>query len=375
MRETSTSSGPGLARSRARRCAPRCRRCRRPSPRTRRCAGPPGSGCPAARTTPRISAAHSNRAGRPVEGREEPVAGRLHLAAAVALEGVAARRAGGARAPRASAGRRARWRSRVESTMSVNSTVARTRSGSTTARAPVRNSCTSPSDSSGSSYHPLWSSPSSSTSRASGRCSASQRPLRTLTRRSCAPVQDQRRRVDARDDVADVEVEEHLRQHHHHPRARGRALQAARELARLGVVGLARRRDLDDRASPQSGRMNSAADSISASAGHRPRVVLGPGRARAAAVADERLDALGIGRREQQAHRDALRDPEQRSALRAGGVHDRAHVVHPLSSVGASATGSDSPEPRRSNAITRANDASPRASAAPARAPRPARRG
>ena len=38
----------------------------------------------------------------------------------------------------------------------------------------------------------------------------------------------------------------------------------------------------------------------------------------------------GIGGGEQHARRAALRDPVQRRALDARGVHDRLHVVHPL---------------------------------------------
>ena len=72
----------------------------------------------------------------------------------------------------------------VESTRSVNSTVASTRSGSTSAGAPVTNSSISAMTVSISPTTTTWSMPSSSTSRASARCSASQRDCRTLTARS-----------------------------------------------------------------------------------------------------------------------------------------------------------------------------------------------
>ena len=42
------------------------------------------------------------------------------------------------------------------------------------------------------------------------------------------------------------------------------------------------------------------------------------------------MRALGIGGGEQDAHRPALRESEQRGALRAGGVHHRADVVHAI---------------------------------------------
>ena len=81
-----------------------------------------------------------DRARRPVEGGQEPVTGRLDLAATEPLEGEPDRRDRGQRGrsrQRASPSSPAR---RVESTMSVKRTVASTRSGSTIGEAPVRNS-------------------------------------------------------------------------------------------------------------------------------------------------------------------------------------------------------------------------------------------
>ena len=57
------------------------------------------------------------------------------------------------------------------------------------------------------------------------------------------------------------------------------------------------------------------------------------GRAEPARVTsdhDQRRCAFGIGRREQRAHRAALRIAEQRSPLRSNGVQHGAHVVHAL---------------------------------------------
>ena len=68
-----------------RRCARRCPRRRRRRARPRRCARRPGPRC-RCRAPPRRSLARSDRPGRAVEGREEPVAGRVDLAAAVARE-------------------------------------------------------------------------------------------------------------------------------------------------------------------------------------------------------------------------------------------------------------------------------------------------
>ncbi len=66
----------------------------------------------------------------------------------------------------ASVRRRARSACRVESTMSVNSTVASTRSGGCSCRCPVRNSSISPVTDFMSPTKGMWSTPSSSTSRA-----------------------------------------------------------------------------------------------------------------------------------------------------------------------------------------------------------------
>ena len=86
-----------------------------------------------------------------VEGRQEAVAGRLDLAAAEAAQLARGRRRCGrpaAARQRSSPISAARW---VEPTRSVNSTVASTRSGSRSARRPVRNSSTSDTRISGSS--------------------------------------------------------------------------------------------------------------------------------------------------------------------------------------------------------------------------------
>ena len=45
---------------------------------------------------------------------------------------------------------------------------------------------------------------------------------------------------------------------------------------------------------------------------------------------DDARDALGVGGGEQDAHRAALGESEERRALRTDFVHDRANVVHPL---------------------------------------------
>ena len=125
----------------------------------------------------------ADRAGRAVERREEAVPGRLHLAAVETAQGLAHRALVSleqlAPAPITKIRGRARRIDDVGEEHRGENPV-----GLGTARAPVRNSCTSPSHSSVPSYQKEWSSPSNSTIRAFGMCSASQRPWRTLTRRS-----------------------------------------------------------------------------------------------------------------------------------------------------------------------------------------------
>ena len=78
----------------------------------------------------------ADRARRSVEGGEEPVAGRIDLAPAEAHRAPAARARGGARAARCQARSPSSERVPVDSTMSVNSTVASTRSGSASSQPP-----------------------------------------------------------------------------------------------------------------------------------------------------------------------------------------------------------------------------------------------
>src|SRR4051812_27595294 len=154
----------------------------------------------------RLRAADAAR--RPVEGCEEAVADGLDGGAAVVAEllsscplvrleelapaavaGGGGGPGGGGEGGEEEAGEKPGARGglaavRVESTMSVNRTVARTRSRSAAWRLPVRNSSISPRTRSLSPNQGGWSSPGSSASFAFGRCSASQRPCRTLTRRS-----------------------------------------------------------------------------------------------------------------------------------------------------------------------------------------------
>ena len=73
--------------------------------------------------------------------------------------------------------------------------------------------------------------------------------------------------------------------------------------------------------------------------GSAPGVVGKPDGAGEGAPEHERGRSLRVGRREQDAHRGALGDAVERSALRADRVHDGAHVVHASLQRGRSAHG------------------------------------
>ena len=75
-------------------------------------------------------------------------------------------------------------------------------------------------------------------------------------------------------------------------------------------------------------------------------------------VEDERARPLGVRGGEEDAHRPALREAEQRRPLAAGGVHHRPNVVHARLEVGQSARPVGQPVPRLSKRIRRENDAS-----------------
>ena len=106
-----------------------------------------------------------------------------------------------------------------------------------------------------------------------------------------------------------------------HPRQRARPPRASPSASRsapsLRRAPTARRRD------------SSAIERTRSCLRRPPRIVRRTQLPRLPAVEDERPCALGIGRREERAHRDALGRADERRALGAGGVHDRAHVVHP----------------------------------------------
>ena len=98
----------------------------------------------------------------------------------------------------------------VERTTSVNMTVARTRSGSSATRVPVRNARTSSTIASVSPAQGKWSWPGSSTRPAPGICSAIHCDGAPVDDAIAVAVQHQCRHVHRRQDVPNVDLEEHL---------------------------------------------------------------------------------------------------------------------------------------------------------------------
>ena len=138
--------------------------------------------------------------------------------------------------------------------------------------------------------------------------------------------------MDRGQDGSHVDVEEHLEDLLDHRRARGRALKTGGVLGRLGIAGHARREELDHplRLLPPVGRDELGGRLAKRLCGRGPGVVGRLGGAPHGAVEHQRRDALGVGGREQDAHRAALGDPEERRPLGSGGVHDSPDVVAPL---------------------------------------------
>ena len=216
--------------------------------------------------------------------------------------------------------------------MSVNITVASTRSGSGTERAPVRNSSTSPSTASASPAQGTMVDPGKLDVAGAWDLRGELLAGAAVDDPVAAPVEDERRDVDRGQDGSHVDVQEHLEDLLDHRRARRGALHAGGELHRLGIVREARREELDHplRVLPPVGGDELGGGLAKRLSGRGPRVVGRLGRAPHRAVEHQRGDALGVGGREQDAHRPALGDPEQGRPLGPGGVHDRPDVVDPL---------------------------------------------
>jgi hypothetical protein len=172
-------------------------------------------------------------------------------------------------------------------------------------------------------------------------------------------VHDQGRRVDRRDDVADVDLEGHVHERDGVVRARRLYLEPAEQLEEALIVAAARRDVAED------GSLTPDLDDVL-----DPEVVLellprglAPGPIfrflllDLGAAQDERPCALRIRRREEHRQRAALGDPFS-TALRDAAASMIARISSIRSSSVPTRTRSDRPMPRLSKQITRANDAS-----------------
>ena len=154
-------------------------------------------------------------------------------------------------------------------------------------------------------------------------------PLLDLETLVVGAVDDERRDVHRGQDVADVDLGVHLRQGERRAGARAHAEVGGPPLSEARVVGHGGRALFEsDGAAPVAPYL---LEEVLALFGRRRPGVVGVADALGVgAHHDERERLLGIGRREEAAHRAALGDAAERGALGADGVHDGAHVVHPL---------------------------------------------
>ena len=145
-----------------------------------------------------------------------------------------------------------------------------------------------------------------------------------VTETCVLPVEDERRDMDGREHRADVDLAVHPMQRDRCARARRVAEERAPPLPVTLVARQARRRDRRvDRVRPAVFDLPERLLELLA----RDHPSSGPGER---AVEHECERPLGMGRGEQRAHRAALGDTEQRRALGARRVHHRANVADPL---------------------------------------------
>ena len=213
--------------------------------------------------------------------------------------------------------------------MSVNMTVASTRSSGRAWRVPVRNSSISSIAGSKSPVNGTWSSPSNSTRRASGICSAISRapsmgatrsPLRCRISVGIRIVGRMSRTSISKSDAITALAIAGLalaRWNRPHARCMSRILgERGGEDAQQGAIA--------------PGVLGLGEHQLNLLVGGAPRDVGVGTEAWGRAVEDQRGRALRIRRGEEHARRAALRDPVEGRPLHAGGIHHRLHVVHPL---------------------------------------------
>ena len=142
-------------------------------------------------------------------------------------------------------------------------------------------------------------------------------------------VQDQGRHTEGRQEFPDVGFKDHVDEGLCHLWTGGRALEdAASDSVALAVCA---RGHVRERA-PLTPMLGCRAHSLNPVDPALPtRVVVGvKSPVRESAAEEQSACALGVSRREQDAHGPTLRKAEQRGALRAGRIHHGAHVVHAI---------------------------------------------
>ena len=209
----------------------------------------------------------ADRPRRAVECREEPVAGRLDLVAAEPLELPPGHPVMLVEQRAASGRRRAPPRAASTPTMSVNRTVASTRVGLGAGRTPVTKSWISATIASWSPAQIRLSMPGSSTYRRARDVLREVTAVLDAEAARVAPVDDERRDADRRQDVADVALVDEANDRHGAARAGGLALVARPRPPQPFVVRDARGEQVDHQAATRA----------------RPRPRRAPGRAPRAA--------------------------------------------------------------------------------------------
>ena len=142
-------------------------------------------------------------------------------------------------------------------------------------------------------------------------------------------MHDQRRHLDRRQDVADVDLGVHSRERDRSGRTRAHPQVRRPPVAKRPIAGDARRPGLDaDRTAPAL--ENLAAERFALLLRRRPRVVGRSQTPRVGADHDERFGLVRVRGGEKAAHRPAFGHAKQHGAPRADGVQHRPHVVHAL---------------------------------------------
>src|SRR6266550_3368945 len=142
-------------------------------------------------------------------------------------------------------------------------------------------------------------------------------------------MEDERRDVNGRQDVADIDRERHFQDRPRRSRTGAESQVLAPPSLEPIVIGHARRPDFN-----LGGTTPASLHGVEIAAvlfdGWRPGVVRVTDALGIGAVQDQRSNTLRVSRGEQHAHRSAFGDSQQSSSLGADGIHHGTHVVHAL---------------------------------------------